>query len=334
VAPQRRSFDVYGLRIAVAGDWAEVVEAVALDLEWFARDRLAGPAHVEVLVERAPPDFDRFGNVPAAFVTPRNVVYQDDGTTIVDYFGQAVSVLDRDAGRIAIQGEDEHLVHEAAYLFLLSRAGEHLDRLGLPRLHALGLSAKQGAVAIMLPSGGGKSTLALRALQADGVRLVSEDAPLIDRQGRLHPFPLRIGVNATDAELLPNGQVRLIERMEFHPKLVLALNAFAERIETKPVPLRHIVVGRRSLGREARLEPIPRRQVVGTLLREGVIGVGIYQGMEFVLQRGMRDVAGKVGTALTRSACCAAALSKAQTWRLTLGRDHQRNWAALEPLLS
>ena len=100
------------------------------------------------------------------------------------------------------------------------------------------------------------------------------------------------------------------------------------------MPLRHIVVGRRSLGREARLEPIPRRQVVGTLLREGVIGVGIYQGMEFVLQRGMRDVAGKVGTALTRSACCAAALSKAQTWRLTLGRDHERNWTALEPLLS
>jgi hypothetical protein len=333
-APERRLFDVYGLRITVTGDWAAVLEAIALDLEWFARDTLSAPADVEVFVERRPPDFDRFGNVPAAFVTPRNVVYQADGTTIVDYFGLVVSVLDRDAGRIAIQGEDEHLVHEAAYLFLISKVGEHLDRLGMPRLHALGLSARQGAVAIMLPSGGGKSTLALRALHADGVRLVSEDAPLIDRQGRLHPFPLRIGVNETDAEMLPNGQVRRIERMEFHPKLVLALHSFAERIETKPVPLRHIVVGRRSLGVEARLEPIPRRQVLGTLLREGVVGVGIYQGMEFVLQRGMRDVAGKVGTALTRSACCAAGLSKAQTWRLTIGRDHERNWKALEPLLT
>jgi len=57
------------------------------------------------------------------------------------------------------------------------------------------------------------------------------------------------------------------------------------------------------------------------------------QGMiEF--KRGMRDVAGKVGTALTRSACCAAGLSRASTWRLTLGRDHDRNWAALAPLLS
>ena len=48
----------------------------------------------------------------------------------------------------------------------------------------------------MLPSGGGKSTLALRALRDEGT-LLSEDSPLLDRRGRLHPFPLRIGINAT-----------------------------------------------------------------------------------------------------------------------------------------
>ena len=330
--PTQTSLELHGLRISVGGDWPEVVEAVGLDFQWFAVPS-GGPAEIEVRVERRAPDFERFGEITAAFVTPRNVVYQEGERTIVDYFGRAVSVLDRTTGRVLIQGEDRHLVHEAAYLFILSRAGEHLDRLGLPRLHALGLVGAQGGVAVMLPSGGGKSTLALSALGANGVKLLSEDAPLLDRHGRLHPFPLRIGVNATDAELLPDDHVRRIERMEFHPKLVLDLSAFADRIESRPVPLRHIVVGRRSLGREARLEPIPRHQVVGTLLREGVVGVGIYQGMEFVLQRGMLDVAGKVGTALTRSACCAAGLAKASTWRLTLGRDRDRNWEALAALL-
>lgn len=332
MSPTPTGLAIHGLRISVGGDWPEVVKAVGLDFQWFAVADEGRP-DVEVRVERRAPDFERFGNVPAAFVTPRNVVYQDGDRTIVDYFGRAVSVLDRRSGRVVVQGEDEHLVHEAAYLFVLSRAGEHLDRLGLLRLHALGLAAAQGAVAVMLPSGGGKSTLALRALQAEGVRLLSEDAPLLDRRGRLHPFPLRIGVNETDAALLPAGQVRRIERMEFHPKLVLDLAAFADRIEPAPQPLRHVVLGQRSLGREARLEPIPRRHALGTLFREGVVGVGVYQGMEFVLQRGLRDVAGKVGTALTRSACCAAGLAKASTWRLTLGRDHERNWAALAPLL-
>ena len=211
--------------------------------------------------------------------------------------------------------------------------GEHLDGCGLLRLHALGLVGREGAVAVLLPSGGGKSTLALRALRADGVRLLSEDSPLVDRDGRLHPFPLRVGINETDAADLPEENLRTLQRMEFHPKVVLEVAAFRDRIEQEPQPLRHLVIGRRSLGTEARLEPIPRRSAVGPLLREAVVGVGIYQGMEFILQRGARDVLGKAGPAATRSACCAAALSRARVWELTLGRDTASNWAALQPLL-
>jgi hypothetical protein len=165
------------------------------------------------------------------------------------------------------------------------------------------------------------------------VRLLSEDSALLDRRGMLHPFPLRIGVNATDAERLETEHVRRIERMEFHPKLALDLGAFADRIERDPQPLRHLVVGRRSLGLEPSLVTAPRRLAAGTLLREVVFGVGIYQGMEFVLQRGMRDVVRMAPAGLARARSSAAALARAQVWELTLGRDHERNWAALQPLL-
>jgi hypothetical protein len=121
--------------------------------------------------------------------------------------------------------------------------------------------------------------------------------------------------------------------MEFHPKLALELEAMADRIEPSPQPLSDLVIGRRTLGRRAELQPIRRTAAIGTLLREAVVGVGIYQGMEFVLQRGMRDVAGKVDIAWTRAACCAAAVVRARVWRLTLGRDLERNWDALAPLL-
>jgi hypothetical protein len=70
------------------------------------------------------------------------------------------------------------------------------------------------------------------------------------------------------------------------------------------------------------------------LLRECVVGVGLYQGMEFVLQRGLRDVSRKLGPAGIRAACAVGALAQAQTWRLTLGRDREANWAALAPLLA
>ena len=122
--------------------------------------------------------------------------------------------------------------------------------------------------------------------------------------------------------------------MEFHPKLALELSAFAERIETNSRPLAHLVIGRRTLGGASSLESLPRRAAIGTLLREAVVGVGIYQGMEFVLQRGMRDVAGKAGVAAMRARCCNAGLRRAHVWRLTLGRDHQSNWEALRTLLT
>jgi len=324
---------VHGLVVTVSSAWEEVVEAVAADFAWFVVPP-GGRAGVHIEIVRRRPDFDALGDATASFVTPRNVVYQVGGRTVVDYFGKAVSVLDRSTGTVTVTGEDVHLVHEAAYQFLLSRIGEYLDGIGLVRLHALALSGAGGAIAVMLPSGGGKSTLALRALEDDDARILAEDTPLLDRHGSVHPFPLRIGINATDAERLPPGSVRRIERMEFHPKLALDLEAFRHRIDPVARPLGHIVIGVRSLGRSASLEPLPRRAAVGPLLREAVVGVGVYQGMEFVLQQGLRDVAGKAGTAASRARCCASGLRRARVWRLTLGRDHERNWEALRPLLS
>ncbi|MDQ6914893.1 MAG: hypothetical protein M3155_03685 [Actinomycetota bacterium] len=334
-APPSTLLDVHGLRVRVQGDWREVIEGLRLDFAWFQRAGAHdGPVDVEVEVRRTAPRFDAFGDLRASFVTPRNVVYQQGDRKIVEYFGRALSTLDPTTGRLVVEGEDRELVHEAAYHFLISRIGEHIDAIGLTRLHGLGLSGAGGAVVLMLPSGGGKSTLVMRALRDERVRLLSEDTPLLDRHGRLYPFPLRIGINATDADQLPDGAVRRIERMEFHPKLALELEAFAHRIEPSPQPLRHLVIGRRSLGRDAHLEPVGRRAAVGPLLREAVVGVGVYQGMEFILQRGLRDVVGKLDVAARRSASCGRALARVRVWRLTLGRDRERNWAALRSLLS
>ena len=326
------ALEFYGRSARVTSDWPEVIEALRLDFSWFEVES-ARAADIDVTIERRPPDFAVLGDVPAAFVTPRNVVFQQGGRTLVDWQGRALTVLDRRSGSALVQGEDEQLVHEAVYLGLLSRVGEHLDEHGLTRLHALGLAGEQGGVAVMLPSGGGKTTLALDALRDERVKLLSEDTPLLDRHGVLHPFPLRLGVNEGDLAMLSDVPSRRIERIEFQPKLTLGVRPLSHRFERAPQPLRHLVVGRRRLGSAAELTPLGRRSAVGPLLREAVVGVGVYQGMEFVLQRGMRDVARKAGVAGARSAHCAAALRGATVWRLDLGRDRERNWQALRPLL-
>jgi hypothetical protein len=328
----RVELSVYGLRIRLEG-WAEALEAARLDFAWFERRANGDDADFRVTVECKEPDFDGFGEIDASFITPRNVVYQDGRRKIVDYFGRAVAILDPEKHHVLLQGNDLSITHDALYQCLVSRVGEHVERIGLPRLHGLALSGRQGGVVVMLPSGGGKTTLGLRALNDPDVKLLSEDSALIDRRGRLHPFPLRIGVNATDAAKLPPGHVRRIERMELHPKFALETAAFEDRIERDPQPLRHIVIGRRSLGLSATLVPLPRRAAMPTLFREAVVGVGIYQGMEWLLQHGMRDVVRQVPPAVTRSRCCLAGLRRANVWRMTVGRDHERNWETLQQLL-
>ena len=158
--------DVHGLRVRAGGDWPEVLSSLALDFAWFEGARGSG----------APTDADRRAprarlRRPSRDARPRpssrRATSSTDGErTLVDYFGRAVSVYDRGpARRSRSRARTPHLVHEAAYHFVVSRIGEHLDRIGLARLHALGLAGAAGGVAVMLPSGGGKSTLGLQALR-------------------------------------------------------------------------------------------------------------------------------------------------------------------------
>jgi hypothetical protein len=135
------ALDVYGLGVRIRSDWEEVVENLRLDFAWFERGDVASGNGVALRIERGAPEFDSFGDAPVAFVTPRNVVYQANGKTIVDYFGRAVSVYDHGSDSIVVRGQEQHLVHEAAYQFVRSAIGRHLESRWLPRLHALGSPA-------------------------------------------------------------------------------------------------------------------------------------------------------------------------------------------------
>lgn len=329
------NLDVYGLRVSVGGDWEEIVEDVGCDFEWFRRPATENPADVTVRIERRAPDPSPYAELPQAFITTRNAVFQNAHETVIDYFGRTLAVYDREREQLRVQGEEAHLVHEASYLFLLSRIGRHLDRRGLTRIHALGLGGAQGAVLVLLPSGGGKSTLALRALRDPQVKLISEDTPVLDRRGHVHPFPLRIGINEHDQGLIPEAaQARRIERLEYGPKLLLSLQAFADKIESGPQPLAHVVIGARTLAPSGRLTPLPRRTLIGPLFRDAVVGVGVAQMVEYVLQSGARDVFKQGRVASSRAYNCGAALRRASAWRLELGRDSEQNFAALKQLLA
>jgi hypothetical protein len=318
-------FEFYGCGVEVSSPEASLVDEVRRDFLYFRRPGAECQLRVEMLLE--PPPYGELPSVPAAFLTPRNVCFRQGQTMYVDYFGRALAVFERVAGRCVVYSTDYDLIHEVVYLFILSTVGQALDRAGLHRVHALGVSYRDRATLLLLPSGGGKSTMALELLREPGFQLLGEDTPLVDRRGRILPFPLRLGVCAGSTTGVPEQYLRTKRRMEFDPKTLIDIGYFQDRLAAsgRPVEPGLILVGQRNLGQETDIVPLSRAGALKALVKYMVVGLGVYQGLEFLLERGIGDLAGKGGTVASRLYNATRLVSRAPAYRFVLGRNIRQN---------
>lgn len=330
-APVRQCFDFHGLAVDIEVEDDRTAESVWRDWKYFPR-RQACPAEITIRLHREAPAFERVPALDAALVTPRNVCYRLDGIEYLDYFGRGLAIGNRAAGTLEAWSDDPDLLREIAYLFLLSRVGQHVDHRGRHRIHALGVNHQGRGVLLLLPVAGGKSTMALRLLQRDDITLLSEDTPLVDARGMLYPFPLRLGVRPGNEPAIPPEFMQTVRRMEFGPKTLIDLDYFGDRV-SEPCPARAVLIGVRSSGIDSRIEAIPRRAALRDVVANLVVGIGVYQGLEFVLQRSWGELVYQARPALSRLHTGLQLLRRARPYRFALGRDRERNCERLEQFL-
>ncbi len=168
------------------------------------------------------------------------------GITYIDYFGRALVVFDRAKQACDVYATDRDLMHEIVYLYFLSTVAQYLDRRGIHRIHALGVSHQGKGVLLLLPSGGGKSAIALQLLVQPDFLLLGEDTPLIDRRGRVLPFPFCLGVRPGHQTGLPPEQLRTVRRMEMDPQTLIDIEHFRDRVGQTVRPAL-LLVGERNL---------------------------------------------------------------------------------------
>jgi hypothetical protein len=328
-----KRFRLHSIAVEVRGNGAE---RVAEDFDFFTdrpgQDEAPDAYNVILELEARAPAAQDLPERESSRVFPDCVLYKDGNRLVYDY-GAAVLVVIRGARSSHGQliSADAALAKELAYLYLQSEIGRFLDAQGLHRVHALGLAFPDGRSAlVLLPSGGGKSTLAAEALQSGNVRLLSDDTPLVDRFGNVHPYPLRLAFKP-DAKIPASWKEKAsaFPRRRHGEKLLVPTSALPPgglpRPGEKFRPGWLIVARRHGRRDEPRLSPLSRLRASGPLVRDLVVGLGVPQVAELILTEGARSLPGLAPTAASRFAAASAFLARSRALRFDLSRDAAAN---------
>lgn len=310
----RLNLELAGVGVELAGP-GPVLSELRRDFAWFATDApRPEPIRLELSEgggEPAPAgpaslrwrDFRAFDEGPV-----RRIFYRDGARASYDYR--------RREGVLRAAGPDR--LRELAYLAVLSRAGDALDRRGLHRVHALTVASRGEAALVVLPCGGGKSSLALELLRRSSVSVLGEDTALLGADRIVRAFPLRWGFRDRGAlGDVPEAWVRPFRRTGMPTKWVVDLPFYRDRI-VEEAPLRRLFFGARTAG-PAGARPLGAEEAFARLLAPAVLGVGLAQLTEYCLRRG--ELAGLAGVAASRARLAWSAARTAAPFALTMGRS-------------
>ncbi len=255
------------------------------------------------------------------------IVYKMGPLKFVDYFGGALAIWDEEKSLLKIFSEDLERLFELAFLGVHSFLGQRLDESFLCRVHALGISYHQVNTIVMLPSKGGKSTLLTHLLENPDVKILSDDTPLIDRHGLVHPFPTKISLNSMPTTgPLKNLTWHEFKREVYPAKWTASLSQLASRVETTTSAKKTLLVaGFRVSQGESLLVPVSRVQMIKPLLEHMIIGVGLPQVVEFFLSFSFFDLFKMTKHFLIRSWCAFKLAQNAECFHFYMGKDSDYN---------
>ena len=280
-----RHISVHGITARIECADPQILSWFEFDFRTFLTPEVAGPTHVRLIVQVEPPPQSAIPALDEVMHTPNFVCFERGDVRYVDYQGKALAIYDYEHDSGQIYCADPSLAYERLYLTLLSRIGEKLDYEGLHRVHSLGIVYQDFGCLFLIPQGGGKTTLAMSLLSHPQVKLLSEDTPFIDRQGRVFPFPFRLGVtNGEHTEPIPERFKRIAERKFGGYKVLIDLEFFRDKIASNVVRNKYLFCGRRTSGPSPRMVAIGKASALRYLTRDCVFGLGLPQVIEFFLQ--------------------------------------------------
>jgi hypothetical protein len=318
--------NIYGNTLSVVSNTPELIHNISRDFHYFRAHSIASPDFV----------IKSYQMSPLSLRTPRGLpwiktkdfsCYEKRGIKKVFYEWGGVVILDYKRDIANVFSESLNRLYELVYTLLLSVIGEFIEKKGYHRIHALGVSRNGKGGLIIAPLGGGKTTLALKLLQRDEFKLVSEDTPLIDKHFFLHPFPLRLGVRPGTYLKIPAKYLRQFKRSKYGSKILIDIDFFKEKIERGKIPLSWILVARlpQNQRKGCSIAKMSRVSFSWVLLKYLVVGKGVAQVKEFFIKKTLRDFYSKLITVRKRLLLSIRMVIKFKPSAILLSYDSKSN---------
>ena len=261
--------------------------------------------------------------MPASFQSLNSITYEDGHTRFNDYYGKALTIYDYRDERAQIYAPSLEKLHELTYLIVLSRVGKKLDMAGLHKLHAFGIVKNSKALLGVMPMKGGKSTHFLQFIKDESVGILSDDTPLVNRWGKVYPFPVRIGLEEGAKHSL-KGAIYSLDREFYGKKILISLEGLPNPIGGEYDQI-ILFRGIRYNGNKCVVKATCRWFLLGALIKYQVIGIGLPMILEYFWERGMRDFFRKSYIAGSRFVSSILLLWRSQTYTVFLGHDPKEN---------
>ncbi len=322
--------DMYGFIVQCQSDSVNIIQTLVRPFRFFVQE--SGEPHTIVTIHTSAPPYNDFPPIKAAFSSPRNIVFRDGTTKIIDYFHQGVVI--QKENEFQIYGTDRNFLQESFLLLILSCFGQYCDSHRMMRIHALALSCGEMAIILPMLPGSGKSTLAVAMLNSDGIGLISDDSPLVNKYGQVLPFPMRIGTN--DARLLkaiPGKFKYQVDRMEYGIKSFVDVEYWQDRIQRHPFRRTLLFISYQMLNGAPRIHSASYWMALKALIRDAVVGVGLFQGVEFLFSHNTWEVLKQIKTGFMRLNLSLKLLRKSRVYCFALSRNPEENAAMLQSFI-
>ncbi|MDD4975251.1 MAG: hypothetical protein PHY93_12910 [Bacteriovorax sp.] len=329
--------NILGFRLKLSSNDDNILSRIKMDFEYFLDDSIKNFNNIQLTVQAevvpviSPTIIPK--NLKPLFQRQNSITYEQNGIRYNDYYGAVTSVFNATKGEALVIGIDLEKLYEVTYLLILSRSGKFLDLAGMHKIHAFSVVQNGKGIVCMQPMRGGKSTLFTKILLNYDVEIGSDDTPLINQDGVLLPFPLRVSLDTIPENLsLTEKDFYLMKREFFKAKFSLSLRKFEKKISTECSQF-VFVEAHRSTFDDPQIVKMSRLRLFQRLFHHMVIGFGLPIIFEYFWESGRKDFFIKTKIFMKRFTLALKLTFTKDGYDFYLCNDSQKNAEAILKLI-